>query len=502
MFLKASIVLLFLLQFAFANLAQTGGADGVGTIYSANPLPYETLKFSLGMAYYTDVGAVSREPVSDGVPLGSAVRGDYAFAVAYGLLPFLETGLHIPYYMDKSPEGESVSSVGDVGLSIKFNYPPYDHSKAYELSYLLQLTLPTSDRDKKNGYLRNAWYQTREVDSLGNVIVNGEQTMVGKDWGPYGSSEVSLVMRLLNSLNFGEIEGMIPLSLHFGVGLALTDSRHENAFLVNGGAEFWLSPMFALFYSLDAQANVSSFNKHIPLFSYPLAHKFGVNGEFTEAGISIHAGVHVHSNNLQNSEVLRNNYGTLVSYYRVPKLGFFAGASYKVSFAPEDADGDGLIDDWDRCPFQPEDEDGFEDDDGCPEEDNDVDGIPDVADQCPNEAEDPDGFNDEDGCPELDNDLDGVPDTKDVCPMDIEDKDNFEDEDGCPDLDNDKDGILDNFDQCKDLPEDKDNFEDEDGCPDKDNDKDGIPDDIDKCPNDAETLNGVKDGDGCPDSVE
>jgi outer membrane protein OmpA-like peptidoglycan-associated protein len=64
----------------------------------------------------------------------------------------------------------------------------------------------------------------------------------------------------------------------------------------------------------------------------------------------------------------------------------------------QDSDGDGVPDAYDRCPHQPEDQDGFEDADGCPDEDNDHDGIPDDRDECPDLAEEPGG--DGDGCPE------------------------------------------------------------------------------------------------------
>jgi OOP family OmpA-OmpF porin len=167
-----------------------------------------------------------------------------------------------------------------------------------------------------------------------------------------------------------------------------------------------------------------------------------------------------------------------------------------------DRDGDGIKDDVDQCPDDPEDFDGFKDEDGCPDPDNDNDGIPDVDDRCPNVPEDMDGDHDEDGCPESkdgDRDGDGIPDSKDKCPDEPEDRDGFQDEDGCPDPDNDQDGIPDKVDKCPNDPEDKDGFEDEDGCPDPDNDKDGIPDVKDKCPNEPETYNGFEDEDGCPD---
>lgn len=183
-----------------------------------------------------------------------------------------------------------------------------------------------------------------------------------------------------------------------------------------------------------------------------------------------------------------------------------------------DKDGDGIKDDVDDCPNDPEDFDGFQDTKadsppgkyGCPDPDNDNDGILDVNDRCKNDPEDRDGDQDEDGCPEGsdgDRDGDGILDSRDKCPDVPEDRDGFEDKDGCPDLDNDKDGIPDTQDgpngSCRDNPEDKDNFEDTDGCPDPDNDKDGILDDQDgpggSCKNDPETFNGLDDEDGCPD---
>nr|WP_276076147.1 tetratricopeptide repeat protein [Polyangium mundeleinium] len=65
-----------------------------------------------------------------------------------------------------------------------------------------------------------------------------------------------------------------------------------------------------------------------------------------------------------------------------------------------DADRDGIPDDTDRCPNEPEDRDSFADDDGCPDPDNDNDGVADANDKCPDEPENRDGHEDEDGCPE------------------------------------------------------------------------------------------------------
>ncbi len=148
-----------------------------------------------------------------------------------------------------------------------------------------------------------------------------------------------------------------------------------------------------------------------------------------------------------------------------PELRVFALFGY----TPEDGDrdGDGILDRDDQCPDDPEDFDGFQDGDGCPDLDNDKDGILDVSDQCPNEAEDFDGFEDQDGCPDRDNDKDGILDINDKCPNVPEDFDGLGDEDGCPEDDFDGDGILDNSDKCPRVPENKNGYQDEDGCPDE-----------------------------------
>ena len=171
----------------------------------------------------------------------------------------------------------------------------------------------------------------------------------------------------------------------------------------------------------------------------------------------------------------------------------------------DDNDLDGILDPQDPCPNQPEDFDGFEDLDGCPDKDNDQDGVYDERDACPLVPEDRDGWQDLDGCPDEDNDGDGILDPRDACPNAAETVNNHLDEDGCPDekpfLDRDGDGYVDEEDGCPDDPEDFDTWEDEDGCPDLDNDQDGLADIVDACPFDPETVNGYLDEDGCPDDA-
>ena len=151
--------------------------------------------------------------------------------------------------------------------------------------------------------------------------------------------------------------------------------------------------------------------------------------------------------------------------------------------APRDSDGDGVLDDKDRCPGTPA---GAKvDAQGC-ELDSDGDGVVDRLDRCPGTP--PGAKVDAQGC-ELDSDGDGVVDRLDRCPgtpagarVDAQ---------GC-ELDSDGDGVVDRLDRCPGTPAGR--KVDAQGC-ELDSDGDGVVDALDQCPN---TPKGDKvDAKGC-----
>lgn len=111
-----------------------------------------------------------------------------------------------------------------------------------------------------------------------------------------------------------------------------------------------------------------------------------------------------------------------------------------------DTDGDGLIDGDEVNNYFTDPKNSDTDGDGLTDGyevlvvktnplsiDTDGDGIPDADDECPNLPEDFDGFEDEDGCPDVDNDGDGILDVDDKCPDKPETFNDYQDDDGCPD---------------------------------------------------------------------
>jgi|GEM_PF-973076 len=115
--------------------------------------------------------------------------------------------------------------------------------------------------------------------------------------------------------------------------------------------------------------------------------------------------------------------------------------------ATTDMDGDGLLDEMDRCPAVA----GLPGFQGCPDQDGD--GVEDELDQCPSEA----GLVERQGCPTKDSDVDGFLDEVDACPTEP----GIPERQGCPAQDKDQDTVVDHRDNCPDEAGPVDNQ----GCP-------------------------------------
>lgn len=166
-------------------------------------------------------------------------------------------------------------------------------------------------------------------------------------------------------------------------------------------------------------------------------------------------------------------------------VGVSVGLSYMLGSKPiPDSDGDGVLENRDRCPDTPT---GAQvDGTGCPS-DSDADGVPDGVDRCANTP--PGADVNANGCTR-DSDGDNIADGLDRCP-DTE-SGVLVDPAGCP-RDSDGDAIPDGLDRCSETP--KGATVDALGCP-GDEDGDGVLDGLDRCPR---TPTGVSiNATGCP----
>jgi outer membrane protein OmpA-like peptidoglycan-associated protein len=522
--LRTSALLCGLIVFHGWTDINTEGLDGVVRTVSAKPLG--KLKLDIGIsANFAQSGNFVQGPTkppndtfgrvvdhtSTTTILSSGILQDPAklfssnVFLGIGLMDFWDIGVALPFYYDWAGFGDMKDGgLGDLQVAAKFLLPPISLKKMFYAAVMVSASLPTGTR--------------------GSGIFPRFSNYVKDDtaWNPasnfYSSGYMTIKPVLALTFDIGSGHPKAPLRLNINIGSVMTEADEQNS-LVAGMALEWMPAefitMFAEVSSEPRLKNLSSFDelRKDPFratpgirISTPSGMYLCLSGDFSLSS--------TRRQDRLNWQTNRYEYSTGV----IPRYGVQLTLGWNGFMTTLDDDKDGILNSLDKCPRDPEDFDGFEDSDGCPDPDNDKDGIFDPwvatqgkqglyesqckgSDKCPNAPEDVDGFQDDDGCPDADNDGDGILDQKDQCPNNAEDFDGFQDSDGCPDYDNDKDGVPDSTDKCPNDPEDRDGFQDSDGCPDVDNDKDGIPDLKDKCPDAPEIFNGYMDEDGCPDTV-
>ncbi len=481
--------------------AQVGAEDGAGTfsaerfrpaldrngvidVESGAVLPHLTPDVALWLGYALNPLLIQQsngggDPFS---PAGALVahRIGGNLVASLGLLDWIELGLDMPFILFQADDVDALSGqlqaglpsavgTGDLRLVPKLRILRSD-AQLLDLAVSLGFTLPT-------GFPADSY------------LGDGSPTFVpevhaSRLFGP-ATVAANLGLRLRDRKEFLDL--VVDHEVTYRAGFAWRFHETNQLPLTLQGSFNGATPLFAAFQNVNTA----------PLEVLGgAAYDIGPVQVFGDVGVGVIAG-----------------FGT-------PTARVLAG----VRFAPRDndTDKDGVNDARDGCVNDPEDQDGHDDADGCPDPDNDGDTILDNADGCPLVAEDHDGFKDEDGCADPDNDDDGINDVDDTCPLEPEDRDGFNDTDGCPDPDNDNDGVNDGDDKCplvagpvarQGCPvgdKDQDGVTDgDDRCPDvpgtaafqgcPDTDKDGIGDPDDRCPAEPETLNGIDDQDGCPD---
>jgi outer membrane protein OmpA-like peptidoglycan-associated protein len=482
---------------AWSTTVDRDGVTGINKTFSAQTLHHGKLAIGvhthvvddaeiLENARITRDGTVS--DITDYLTLSTSIF------LGLGLGPYTDIGLALPLYYEKFSSDNPGLDMneqyqGDLRYRLKVQFP-FKDVQVVDLALILGGTVPT--QPDQRGVI------PRELELMTN-----DPSAFNEGSSPFGAGRPTFMAGLGLTMDLGQVAEKFQFLWHFNLGVRKTNISSKPPF------------QDILFWSTAAEYEPGSFIRFFAEFYHEARFDYLGNNEFgtdpttltfgavaqTPVGVDFYAGL-VMGMNDDYIPVSYNFEGGKRHEFAMkgsPDLSMMFEVTWNGFVLKQDNDNDGIPNKEDKCPNDPEDKDGFQDEDGCPDPDNDKDGIADVQDKCPLDAEDKDGFQDNDGCPEPDNDKDGIPDLKDRCPNDAQGADG---KDGCPNLDKDNDGVADLADKCPNEPEDRDGFEDDDGCPDPDNDKDGIPDVADKCPGAAETMNGFEDTDGCPDKLE
>ncbi|NLE00984.1 MAG: OmpA family protein [Fibrobacter sp.] len=411
-------------------------------------------------------------------------------SASFGITSFFDASVLMPVHFDLMSSYPPVAGLGDIEFDLKLRIPG-DKPRVFHGALQTALSFPSGTR--YTGYfIRHLnYYNESPVDSTGLRIINGvpDSLVNGSVVSCFTSSKFETEFLGLISLNFK----WLLLHLNSGVRLVF-DKNIDNLFIMAAALELRPSSNFAFFTELRSDTRFSNMKNGFTLLNDHFRINPGIAlTAFNGMNMTLAGSFKLSSNKEISYRDVENSAKRFTTKLEPSwKVAFHLGWSGLL--VQPDRDKDQIPDISDACPDDPEDIDGFQDNDGCPDLDNDHDAIADAMDKCPNEAEDMDDFEDDDGCPDPDNDNDGILDIYDKCPNEKEDFDGYNDHDGCPDYDNDNDNVPDSLDKCPLVPEDIDGFEDDDGCPDVDNDMDGILDNADRCPD----VPGVAEEFGCP----
>jgi hypothetical protein len=296
--------------------------------------------------------------------------------VALGVHERIELGISVPYSFTPGVNGtypvDDARGLGDLRLNPKVIFIKPKEGKGFGLGANLLSILPTGDYDREEAELRHV---RRNFSSFLNLF--GEYL--------FNKGRVALNLGYRLRPLRGDFDRLTDLDISsgptwgFAAGYHLDDELELSAEISQRFMDYERSPMEGL---------LALRSKREGSFNVLFGMGAGLGGDFSSVGLRMIAGLTWTPQASQESAVLLN-----------------------------DADQDGIIDIVDRCPTEPEDRDGHDDFDGCPEDDIDQDGISDALDQCPKEPEDKDQFEDQDGCPDLDNDGDRILDKQDRCLM-------------------------------------------------------------------------------------
>jgi outer membrane protein OmpA-like peptidoglycan-associated protein len=369
------------------------GLNGLYNIIAADTMGKSRISFAFYGFYGTMdnyVNARSTEGYDTYQVRDKIIDASVNMTISYSILEYLETSLHSTWYIDKysleqftdraDVQPPTTNGIGDLDWYLKGCYWQ-PHDPMWNIGLLTKLTIPTGNNDNE--------YRTR----------------------PRTEDQVEFGASLLYTMDLIKSAPEAPFRFHANIGYYTHNKEHypgSGQMPFGIGVEFpteWVTCMLEWYwapYMGGKDIKMTNSPHYIspgvrlttPVgFSMTVMFNIGITEDLTAEGMA----------NLPDDWKWAETEDERAFAPRTrlfPTISFATGLSFGSALIPPDRDHDKIVDSKDKCPNDPEDYDGFEDEDGCPDPDNDKDGIPDVKDKCPNTPEDIDGYQDDDGCPE------------------------------------------------------------------------------------------------------
>jgi OOP family OmpA-OmpF porin len=342
--------------------------------------PVDPLSFGLWLSYAHNPLVV----VQDGEVVAEVISTQVAFdlTASYALTDWLEIGLHVPMAYLAGDE-ISEAGLGDIRLLPKFRILN-DAKAGVGLAFIADVRLPTHTSDFYGGARTPGFAPKLVIDhkfGLTGLRMALELGVLLREKTEFrnvtAASEFLAGAGIAYRFDGGRSPVELMLDLRSSVGLAQTDAEEVG---LEGllGAAFHVHPD----WTIHAAAGLG------------LLEGFGVPTARVLAGVRWepspndpdHDGIASPDTPVEHEEAAAASEGE-----EIPP---------SVDDVDDKAREQAILGGYDACPDLPEDLDGDEDEDGCPEGDEDGDGVLDYLDRCSDQAETINGFEDEDGCPD------------------------------------------------------------------------------------------------------
>ena len=395
-------------------------------------------------------------------PIADYLGASANVGFAIGIGSYFDLGVTLPVYYDQmnaegvvffngAPQGSApiggvkMGYIGNLEGNLKIRFPLPD-DQPVDIAIFGGASAGTANLTKQGLWIRRPEY----INKVSGVAM------------PFGTKNTEIHGGLALTADFGKLDGGdgFPFLVHLNGGYRYVMNDDYMSFpYASGAAEVYVLDFLSLFaeFYWDIQLDPFTFNtvdgqaieqkldmKSLTggvVFHLPIGMDIHVGASYYMGGDSYLNNVYVLANGDRKNDIINQEgeYSAKVDRIRVtPQYTVYGGLTWSGFLLPQDRDGDGVVDDDDKCP----DDFGHRLNQGCPlgNPDADEDGVCDswVAekgfqsefasvcegiDQCPNEAGEG-----EDGCPldDPDPDKDGVCDAwvsqkkmtkkfKDVC---------------------------------------------------------------------------------------
>ncbi len=364
-FTQGAMAVLLVAATAFSNHVNTGGQKGIGRTLSAYSLGKQSIKTGASLKFdiaYRDIEVTNGTNTYD----ETAYLFSENFFFGYGLSNWADIAVDLPLYHDSWKNHDYQVGLGDLSISLKLMHPGMMPNSPFRIGYMLRTSLPTG-REGEGYFQRHNYYTSEENSETSDA---------------YTSSGVYLTPMLVWTWDLTKTKKGLPFLIHANLGATAfmwtgkedNVTRDNSSLLGNIAVEYLHKENLKFFLDFSGESRLSYYADEVTVETF--ARNFNNDQVILSLGseyqspkglsLAFAAEVGVSDDNNRTSWSFTEK-GAPLTYSTSPTPT--AGVNLTIGFnkmgkkADPDLDFIPSIDD--SCPYEAEDYDQYEDEDGC-----------------------------------------------------------------------------------------------------------------------------------------